>query len=362
MMSAGRLSDSDLWHGISVIDKNSQSLARLINDLLDMSAIMSGKMRIEHMPVALASALAEAVETVRAEADKRGIRIDIDYTPRLDDATPLTVSGDRTRLVQVFWNLLNNAIKFSVEGGRINVSCEHTATHARIHVEDRGRGIPPEFLPYVFDRFRQADASTTRAYGGLGIGLALVKSFVEAHGGTVVAASDGNGQGSRFTVTLPLLHKQIAAVVPSSDGDETLAAPTRPTGGVRRVLIIEDASDTLEMLQAIFERQGFETTLCETAAEALRIAASMWFDIIVSDIGLPQIDGYELLKRLRQMPHLRETPAVALTGYATKKDAEAAHLAGFDLHIPKPVDPTVLTDSLEKLIKRKAHRPDESDV
>ncbi|HEX8472698.1 MAG TPA: PAS domain S-box protein [Pyrinomonadaceae bacterium] len=358
MMRAGQLSDSDISHGLTVIDKNSQSLARLINDLLDMSAIMSGKMRIERMPVVLSSVLTEAIETVRAEADKRSIRIDIEYTPRLDDATPLTISGDRTRLVQVFWNLLNNAVKFSVEGGRVRVACDHTATKARIHVEDQGRGIPPEFLPYVFDRFRQADASTTRAYGGLGIGLALVKSFVEAHGGTVAAASDGNGHGSRFTITLPLLRaKQTAEIASTDDHDRTQDATTRPVGSVRRVLIVEDANDTLEMLQAIFERQGFETTLCETGAEALRIAASMWFDIIVSDIGLPQIDGYELLKRLRQMPHLRNTPAVALTGYATKKDAEAAYLAGFDLHIPKPVDPTVLTDSLEKLIEQKAHPP-----
>ena len=352
MMRSGRLAEADAAQGLRVIDKNSQALSRLINDLLDMTSILSGKMRIEHAPVALGDVLREAVETVRPHADARRVTIEV-TTGGLE---PVTVSGDRTRLVQVFWNLLHNAVKFSREGGRVGVRCRAERGAARVEVADEGAGIPSEFVPHVFERFRQADMGTTRAHGGLGIGLALVKSFVEAHGGTVAAASEGEGRGSRFTVTLPA----VAAAPPGPpsgelrmEGAEACAAPAC------RVLLVEDARDTLDMLKVVFETRGYETEACATPEEALRVAGSGRFDIIVSDIGLPRIDGYELIRRLRRMPHLGETPAVALTGYAAPRDAEAALDAGFDAHIAKPVDPVTLAAEVEQLLKRRASRDEE---
>ncbi len=361
MMRAGKLRVGDVEQGLSVIDKNSQSLTRLINDLLDMSSILSGKMRIVRVAVELDAVIREAAETVRAEADKRGVGIDLTVLP-CDDGQPMTVLGDRTRLVQVFWNLLNNAVKFSDGGSHVRVTCQADGTTARVEVLDAGRGIEPEFLPHVFERFRQADGSSTRLYGGLGIGLALVKSFVEAHGGAVYAASDGEGRGSSFSVTLPLYR-----AMPEALNAPVAAAPPEAresVANVRRVLIVEDARDTLDMLRIVFETQGFEAKVCESAAEALRIAASVCFDVVVSDIGLPQIDGYELIKRLREMPHLRGVPAVALTGYASPKDAEAALAAGFDVHLPKPIDPVKLATVIGPLLLQPSRVPEvvESDA
>jgi CheY-like chemotaxis protein len=306
-------------------------------------------MRIEHAPIGLIGVMKEALEAVRPLADKR--RIGLELVPCDDDAW-LTVSGDRTRLIQVFTNLLNNAVKFSADGRQVRVTCEHSAKEARVYVDDEGQGIAPEFLPYVFERFRQADGSTTRAHGGLGIGLALVKSLVEAHGGTADVASAGEGRGSRFTIRLPLLP------APSSvAGGAT--RPARLEAAGRRAdlhaLVVEDARDTLDMLQVVLEARGYQTTLCETAGEALRAAASTLFDIIVSDIGLPETSGYELIRHLRQMSHLRDVPAIALTGYAAQKDIEAALAAGFDTHVAKPVDPSALVGVIEQLLQQR-HR------
>jgi CheY-like chemotaxis protein len=258
--------------------------------------------------------------------------------------------------VQVFWNLLNNAVKFSPKGGSVRVACRPDGAAAHVEVSDEGAGIPEAFLPHVFERFRQADGSTTRAHGGLGIGLALVKSFVEAHGGAVSAASDGEGRGSRFIVSLPLARdgagEEPAEVAAPDD------ALTCEDAGTCHVLLVEDARDTLDMLRVVFGARGYRTTACESAEEALRVAESARFDIIVSDIGLPRIDGYELIRRLRRLPHLSDTPAVALTGYAAPKDAESAFAAGFDAHIPKPVDPSALAEEIEQILQQKT-RPEE---
>ena len=348
MIRSGRLGPAESAQGICVIDKNSQSLSRLINDLLDMSSILSGKMRIEHAPVELASVVREAAETVRPQADARSVKIQV----QTEGLGPAVVSGDRTRLVQVFWNLLHNAVKFSPEGGRISVRVAASDGRARVEVEDEGSGIAPEFLPHVFERFRQADMGTTRTHGGLGLGLALVKSFVEAHGGKVSVESAGEGRGSRFEVALPAVESGAAR---RQSGDlEADAAEPCPDESCR-VLVIEDAPDTLEMLRVAFEARGYTAAVCATPEEALSVAESGRFDIIVSDIGLPRIDGYELIARLREFPHLREVPALALTGYAAQRDAEAALAAGFDAHIAKPVDPSELVERMEQLMRRGTH-------
>jgi PAS domain S-box-containing protein len=346
MIRSGRLGPAEVEHGVRVIEKNSQALSRLINDLLDMSSILSGKMRIERAPVELSGVVREAAETVRPHADARSVEVEV----QTGGLRPAVVSGDRTRLVQVFWNLLHNAVKFSREGGRVRVRVGAADGTARVEVEDDGQGIDAEFLPHVFERFRQADMATTRAHGGLGLGLALVKSFVEAHGGSVRAESAGPGRGSRFTVALPSVESDVAR---RSSGDLAPSADGPCAERTCHVLLVEDAPDTLEMLKVAFEARGYTTAACATPEEALSVAESGRFDIIVSDIGLPRIDGYELLARLREMPHLRGVPALALTGYAAQKDAEAALAAGFDAHLPKPVDPAELAERMDQLTRKE---------
>jgi PAS domain S-box-containing protein len=349
MMRSGALSAANTEHGLAIIDKNCYALTRLINDLLDMSAILSGKMHIERRMIPIAAVVQEAVETVSAEAQRRAIEIEV--VPFESDT--VMVYGDRTRLAQVFWNLLHNAVKFSDTETRVRIVCESDSQEARVRVEDDGQGIGQEFLPFVFERFRQADGSKTRLYGGLGLGLALVKSFVEAHGGKIVAMSPGLGRGSRFTVHLPRVQQEER---PNRTRIGSPDAPAAPHEGGLRLLIIEDALDTLNMLKVVFEMRGYEVTLCQTPTEALRVAASMWFDIIISDIGMPEIDGYELLTRLRQLSHLRDVPAVALTGYASQTDANRALAAGYDAHIAKPIDPGELATRIEQLLHERSSR------
>jgi len=237
---------------------------------------------------------------------------------------------------------LNNAIKFSRPGEHVRIVCEADDRQAIVHIEDAGKGISSDFLPFVFERFRQEDGSKTRSHGGLGLGLALVKNFVEAHKGTVEAESAGAGQGSRFTIRLP---RRVQVSVPVSAGSSksaVLPQPARP-----HLLIVEDDPDTLEMLRATLEARGFRVTAHESASEALRHAPESFFDLIISDIGMPEIDGFEMMKQLRALSSFQQVPAIALSGYASQKDAKAALSAGFNAHVSKPVDP----DDLIKMVK-----------
>jgi PAS domain S-box-containing protein len=348
MIRTGMVPSQESEHGLSVIEKNSHALKRLINDLLDMSAILSGKMRMESLPIRLEAALQEAVETVRPLAADSRIHLEVSFRDWPDS---VIVRGDRTRLIQAFWNLLHNAIKFSKEAGEIKVNCEANGSNAIISIEDSGSGIPSSFLPHVFDRFRQADGSKTRQFGGLGLGLALVKSFVEAHGGTVQAASAGPGRGSKFTVSLPRHVEQP---------DVTAAAEKRSQGvpipPPVHLLVVDDDVDTLEMLRAAFETRGFHVTACESTADALAAAQNGPIDIIVSDIGMPRVDGYELMRRLRKLPRLEDVPAIALTGYASRKDADMAIASGFTAHVAKPAEPGELTALIDRLLQSSGAR------
>jgi PAS domain S-box-containing protein len=344
MIRSGMLNGEDLDRGLAVVEGSSQVLTRLINDLLDMSAILSGKMKIEKLPVLLNATIKEAVETVRPLAEKRSINLEA----RFCEDNRVIINGDRTRLVQIFWNIIANAVKFSRDGSSVRITCETTERESRVIVEDEGQGIAPEFLPHIFERFRQADSSKTRTHGGLGIGLALVKSFVEAHGGSVRAESAGEGHGSRLTVRLPRLIMPVESEPPSVNRTEARAI-TNSTN----VLVVEDSSDTLEMLCQTLKIRGYSVTPCDSASEALLAAQSGGFDIIISDIGMPEIDGYELIRRLRGLPHLSDVPAIALTGYAAEQDIESALAAGFDAHIPKPVDPADLAAQMKKLLQGK---------
>ena len=341
MIRNGLLPEKESMHGLEVIEKNSHSLKRLINDLLDMSAILSGKMRVEQKLVALNGVVREAVETVRPYASAHEVQLET----ALDDSRDAIVTGDRARLVQAFANLLENAIKFSRSGGRVKISCERKDNSAQVRVEDEGRGISSDFLPFVFERFRQEDGSKTRAHGGLGLGLALVKSFIEAHQGTIEAASGGPGKGSCFTITLPCA-KDVAQTMSQATG-ESQAEPAPA-----HLMIIEDDEDTLEMLRGILEMHGFRVTACESAEETLRVAPQNTVDLIVSDIGMPHMDGLEMIRQLREIEHYKTVPAIALTGYAAPKDEKAALIAGFDAHVSKPVDPAELLRLINRLVKK----------
>jgi PAS domain S-box-containing protein len=343
MVRNGLLPPEEIDHGLSIIEKNAHALKRLINDLLDMTAILSGKMRMEELPVHLGQVINEAVETVRPFAATRDIHLEIAFRDWRDEI----VTGDSTRLGQVFGNLLHNAVKFSAPGGPVRIECEVDGPCAVVTVVDSGQGIAPEFLPRVFERFLQADGSKTRSHGGLGLGLALVKSFVEAHHGTVEARSEGVGRGSRFTVRLPRKERQSEAAA-----GQPQAAGLRVETRSAHILIVEDDEDTLELLQSTFKAKGYRVTTCQSAAEALQIAPANSVDLILSDIGMPHMDGFEMMKELRQLPNMKDVPAIALSGYASSKDARTALAVGFNAHMSKPVAPAELLVTIDQLLQK----------
>jgi CheY-like chemotaxis protein len=286
--------------------------------------------------------LKESVETMRSYANESKVELNLKVA---NEASSFIVKGDRSRLNQAFCNVLHNAIKFSPGGSVVQVTSQINNAEATIRIEDVGEGIPANFLPHVFERFRQADGSRTRTYGGLGLGLALVKSFVEAHGGTVEADSKGQGQGSVFVI-------RLSGEVPSPKeaGPPQMKLEHDEQSNRKRILIVEDQPDTLEMLAASLQANRYETLLSSSAAGALEIAMLEHFDLLISDIAMPDMDGLQLIKDLRRRVGLRTIPAIALTGYASQKDVEAAIAAGFNLHLTKPIDPAELTAAVEQLL------------
>jgi len=343
MVRTGMLPPKEVDHGLAVIEKNAHALKRLINDLLDMTAILSGKMRMEELPVHLTRVLSEAIETARPFAESRDVHLELTFRDWHDEI----VTGDSTRLGQVFGNLLHNAIKFSSAGGRVHVTCATEGEEVHLSFEDNGCGITAEFLPRVFEKFVQADGSKTRAHGGLGLGLSLVKSFTEAHHGTIEAESGGIGQGSRFTVRLP--RRKRTGLTGPLQMPETTPATERKAA---HILIVEDDEDTLELLQSTFKTKGFRVTTCQSAQEALQIAPANSIDLILSDIGMPHMDGFEMMKELRQLPNMTEVPAIALSGYVSQKDTRMALDAGFNAHISKPVEPAELLSTIARLLEK----------
>ena len=281
--------------------------------------------------------MSEMMSPGRRSSAARDIRLTVESPP-----CPLVVQGAPLRLQQVVWNLLSNAVKFTPRGGRVGVRVWREGGESRVEVSDTGVGIAPEFLPHVFDRFRQADGSTTRQYGGLGLGLAIVRALAELHGGWVVAESEGEGRGSRFTFGLP------CAVAAEGGGEpEPEALPESREEGVP-VLVVDDSTETLELLETLFTHRGYEVFGAGSAAEAVRAARERRPGLIISDISMPGTDGYALLAELRRMPGLEAVPAIALTGHAMDEDRERALAAGFAVHIPKPVDP----DELLRVVRR----------
>ncbi|HEV2762848.1 MAG TPA: response regulator, partial [Pyrinomonadaceae bacterium] len=328
-----------LRQALEAIERNARLQARLVDDLLDISRVVSGKLRLEREPVDLRDVVATAVETARADADARDIALEVE-TPE----TPVVVQGSPVRLQQVAWNLLSNAVKFTPTGGRVRARLWSEGGEARVSVEDTGVGIAPEFLPHVFDRFRQADSSTTRQHGGLGLGLAIVRALTELHGGWVRAESEGQGRGARFTFGLP---RAADGEERAEEGGETRLELSRP------VLVVEDSPEILHMLHALFTRHNCAVLAASTADEALKLAASHPPAVVVSDLSMPDADGHELLARLRELPGMKSVPAVALSGYATEEDRRRALQAGFAVHLAKPVDPDRLFAVIRQLTAKR---------
>lgn len=338
-----------LNRALHVIDRNASAQAQMIDDMLDMARIVAGKLRLETQPVDVLGVVLAAVDVVMPSAAAKGIAVRTSLDPR----TP-RVLGDQDRLQQVIWNLLSNALKFTDEGGTIDVRLETKAKVARIIVTDTGHGINPEFLPYVFERFRQADASSGRRHGGLGLGLALVRDLVDLHGGTVRASSEGEGKGATFTIELPTV---ISPDIRRSHSD---GAPLRMEDAESladvRVLLVEDESDARDLALTTLQQCGAHVQAVSSSSEALAMLRDMPGDrlpqVIVSDIGMPRQDGYELIRRIRALEsdHSR-IPAIAVTGYATSDDVDRAIGAGFQMHIAKPMDPAALVSAVAQLVR-----------
>jgi CheY-like chemotaxis protein/two-component sensor histidine kinase len=347
-----RYEDPDtVYKGADVIHRSARAQARIIDDILDVSRIITGKLRIDARPVSLERVVRSALDVVRPSTSAKSITIDVSLPDE-----PCTVVGDEERLRQVVWNLLSNAIKFTERGGRVSVKLAREAASVTLEVTDNGKGIGPEFLPHVFERFRQADSSTTRAQGGLGLGLAIVRHLVELHGGHVAVRSDGPGKGSTFLATFP-----IRAVVARVEA-ESAPAPTAievPRGAPpsshdelegSRVLIVDDELDAREMLGMALTAWGIDVRTADSASAAMREVSEEMPDVVISDIGMPGEDGYAFVRKLRDLCRERgeHVTAVALTAYARREDAARAIAAGFDFHVAKPIE----LDDLRVVVER----------
>jgi signal transduction histidine kinase len=335
-----------LNQGLEAIDRNARVQAQLIDDLLDVSRIVSGKLNLDVRPLEISSVTRAAINVVRPAADAKNIKLDYSAEPGLG-----AISADSGRLHQIVWNLLSNAVKFTPQGGKISIRLEQDGSHAKITVKDTGQGIDPEFLPRVFDRFLQADSSTTRSFGGLGLGLAIVRHLVELHGGTVSAESEGVGKGATFTATFPLLTGRMEPVAHSG---ELCAAELRSLDGLR-VLLVDDEAEAREIISTVILRTGAEVKTCISASDALIKLAEWRPDVILSDIAMPEEDGYSFIGKVRSLPRDQggETPAAALTAYARDEDRLQALAAGYQMHIAKPIGASQLVTMVAKLAGRE---------
>jgi CheY-like chemotaxis protein len=348
LLQSEKLSLDERARALETIQRSVRRQAGLIDDLLDVSRIIAGKMRLDFERVSLVKVATAAVEGARPSAAERAIALDVRVAADTGD-----ILGDARRLEQVLANLLGNALKFTPPEGRVRVSATRAGPDVVVEVRDNGVGIKQELLPQIFERFRQGDVSSTRANGGLGLGLAIARHLVEAHGGTLRAQSDGEGRGSTFTVTLPAMaaeKRDVPGPAPAA------ARPVDEPGAIAgiHVLVVDDDEDTRELLAAIVAGAGGRALSAPSADDALDILRRHRVDVIVCDVGMPVRDGYNFLRELRASGEEAGawTPAIALTGYASAKDSDAALLAGFQMHIPKPVDPPVLIANLIKLWRR----------
>src|SRR5687768_4431501 len=323
-----------------ILRRNAIAQAQLVSDLLDLSRLQLGKFSLNRQVVSLTKTINDAVETVRDEAEAKGLEVKIEMSNEL-----VFVDGDPLRMEQIVWNLLNNAVKFTPSGGTVTVKLAKRDGLAQLAVADTGQGIEPKFLPHVFEIFRQADATISRRHGGMGIGLALVQQLVQLQGGSVSVSSGGAGRGAEFVISLPVTTE---ATEPRKSGG--LVQPNALTG--MRILVVDDSADTVDMLRTLLEMDGAVVSTAAGGPEALKILAQESFDVILSDISMPGMDGFELLNRLRKLPNGREVPVLALTGFGRAEDVERAKSVGFFSHITKPVDVSAIVAMLQKLPAR----------
>jgi len=344
MLRSGTLDPTAIQRGLEVIERNVRAQTQLIGDLLDVSRIITGKLRLEVSPIAVVPVVEAGVEAVRSSAEAKEITLGMELPAEVP-----TIVGDPDRLQQVVWNLVSNAVKFTPQGGRIDVRLRQEDSSLSLSVTDNGKGIEPEFLPHVFERFRQADSTSTRSHGGLGLGLAIVRHLVELHGGTVHAESGGIGQGSTFTVRLPLTTALAGPAAPKPEA----ADPDVRLDGVR-VMVVEDEQDVRDFLRMSLVHYGAEVTAFETSADALVAVEAERPDVLVSDIGMPGEDGYAFIRRVRALGPDRggQVPAAALTAYAKGEDGQRVLSAGFQVHLPKPVQPADLANVVATLAGR----------
>jgi PAS domain S-box-containing protein len=346
------LSGDKAVRGLETLERNATWLTQIVEDVLDVSRIVSGKIRLDVQPVELPLVVDNAVETIQPAADAKQVRLQTIIDPNVGP-----VSGDPGRLQQVVWNLLSNAVKFTAKGGRVQVRLERVNSHIDIVVSDTGIGIRPQFLPHVFDRFRQAEAGTTRQTGGLGLGLAIVRHIVEMHGGTVDASSAGEGMGSTFRVHLPLMIvqpevRETRREHPRTERREALSGLADLRG--IRVLAIDDEEDALTLLQVVLESAGAEVTRLSSPVTALERIGDLAPDVLVVDLGMPEMDGFEFITRIRKSENaaIRNLPAAALTAFARSEDRTRALRSGFEMHLAKPIDPGELVASVATLARR----------
>ena len=349
---------ADHTRGLDTIERNARAQSQIIGDLLDMSRIISGKVQLDVQPMDLQEVISAAVDAVRPSAEAKKLRLRV-----MLDAKAGRMRGDPNRLQQVFWNLLTNAVKFTPSGGRIDIVLERVNSHVEVSVEDSGVGIKSSFLPFVFDRFRQADASTTRRYGGLGLGLSIVKHLAELHGGSVRVKSAGEGMGSTFIIALPISAMRESEPPPRAErpafAEVDVASVELPSLEGITALVVDDEQDARILINRLIEERGGTAFMASSAAEALEKLGKHRIDILVSDIGMPDVDGYQLIQKIRA----QETPnhhliAIALTAYARNDDRQRALLAGYQMHLAKPVDPRELIAGIASLLNIQTRVPE----
>lgn len=353
IVRSGQLDNGSYAKALDTIERNARAQAQLIDDLLDVSRIITGKLRLDVRPADPNSFIDSAIEALRPAAEAKGVRVQ-----RIIDTGVVSIPGDPVRLQQVVWNMLSNAIKFTPRGGRVQVRLERVNSHIDIVVSDTGQGIPADFLPHVFDRFRQADQRTTRQHGGMGLGLAIVRHLVELHGGTVTATSPGAGLGATFTVSLPVIpvyqvDEMGARVHPAASDFSPAPEHVERLDGLK-ILVLDDEKDTRELLEAGLSQCGAEVTLADSAGEAFELISSEIPDVLISDIGMPVEDGYDVIRRLRSLPAEKggKIPAIALTAYARVEDRMQALKAGYQMHVPKPVELAELAAVVASVARR----------
>jgi CheY-like chemotaxis protein/nitrogen-specific signal transduction histidine kinase len=344
----GTMGKEDIQRGLETIERNARAQNKLIEDLLEMSSIISGKVRLDVQRLDFAGIAEAAGESIAPAAEAKGIRV----LKTIDPAAGW-VSGDNNRLQQVIWNLLSNAVKFTPKGGTVEVIVERMSSHLHVVVKDSGMGIKPEFLAYVFDRFRQADSTLTRNHGGLGLGLAIVKQLVGLHGGTVRAESDGEDKGSAFIISLPLAPISERKDQPSAASTQVILEDGQITLPGIKVLVIDDEQDARELIKEVLTLFQADVITAATAAAGLEILKNHRPDVIVSDIGMPEKDGYQFIREVRSLPSTDggKTPAIALSAFAHSEDRTRAITAGYQMHLSKPVESHELVAAIENLTR-----------